>query len=466
MSIAAERAANLWPLHEEQRRILHAQARAPDSSKYNVGGYVRMRGDFDPDDYCRALAWFFEHCDAERIAILHPEGAPRQQFRENVAMPAPARLDFSDRHDPRGAALAWMQTRMDRPLPMSDFPLFEHALIAIEPGETWYFGRHHHIIADAYAFSLKIKAVLECYGALRSGAAMPESRLGSYRSEIEASLANLQSPEREADLRYWRERLAAPPASLWPAPDDGDPAAAREVRTIELAELEIGGALRERMLAAASLARTSLLHVLMACVAVHFARTAASPDLVVGVPVHNRTNLRQKRTFGVMSAIVPTRLAAPPSSTLVDIARAIAVGLAADLAHRYVPLWEIIKQVRAAENSRRPLFEIVLNYEPFFESPGTAGLEVTTHELASQMEHIPLHIRLCDFGAHQSLALRIQMMRGSSAGGADDFTADLHSTLIATLGEPEQPLHELFHRFAVDNRQGICCNDSRSLEHQ
>lgn len=466
MSTAAERAANLWPLHPEQRRILHAQARIPDSSKYNVGGYVRLRGDFDPETYCRALAWFFEHCDAERIAILHTAGAPRQQFREGVAMPAPERLDFSDGQDPRGAALAWMQSRMDRPLPMSDFPLFEHALIAIEPAETWYFGRHHHIIADAYAFSLKINTVLKCYEELRGGAAMPASRLGSYRSEIEASLASLQSPEREADLGYWRERLAAPPASLWPAPADGDEAAADEVRTIEFAELEIGGDLRERMVAAASLARTSLLHVLMACVAVHFARSALSPDLLVGVPVHNRTSLRQKRTFGVMSAIVPTRLTAPSSSSLIEIARATAIGLADDLARRHVPLWEIIKLVRAAENSRRPLFEIVINYEPFFETSGTAGLEITSHELVSRMEHIPLHIRLCDFGAHQPLALRIQLMRGSSAGGADDFTAHLHSTLIATLGEPEQPLHELFHRFAVDNREGVCCNDSRSLEHQ
>lgn len=381
-------------------------------------------------------------------------------------MPAPARLDFSDRDDPRAAALAWMQARMDRPLPMSDFPLFEHALIAIEPGETWYFGRHHHIIADAYAFSLKINAVLQCYGALRGGAGMPPSRLGSYRSEIEASLASLQSPEREADLDYWRERLAAPPASLWPAPADGDPAAAMEVRTTEFADVEIGGALRERMLAAASLARTSLLHVLMACVAVHFARVAGSADLIVGVPVHNRTNLRQKRTFGVMSAIVPTRLAAPSGSSLVDIARAAAVGLAADLAHRYVPLWEIIKQVRAAENSRRPLFEIVLNYEPFFESSGTAGLEVTSHELVSHMDHIPLHIRLCDFGEHQPLALRIQLMDGSSLGGARDFADQLLSTLNTALEASEQPIHKLFRRFAVDNGQGICCNDSRSLEHR
>ena len=455
MIAAAERAANLWPLHPEQRRILHAQARTPDSSKYNVGGYVRMRGDFDPEAYCRALAWFFEHCDAERMAILHTAGAPRQQFREDAAMPAPERLDFSDRPDPRGAALAWMQARMDGPMPMSDFPLFEHALIAIEPDETWYFGRHHHIIADAYAFSLKINAVLDCYGALRSGAAMPASRLGSYRHEIEESLAYLQSPEHEADLGYWRERLAAPPASLWPGAEEDDPAAAMQVRAVEIAEVEIGGALRERMQAAASLARTSLLHVLMACVSVHFARVAGLADLVVGVPVHNRTNLRRKRTFGVMSAIVPTRLAAPSNSTLIDVARAIAIGLATDMAHRHVPLWEIIKQSRATENSRRPLFEIVINYEPYIETSGTAGLEVTTHELTSRMEHIPLHIRLCDFGAHQPLAVRIQLMLGSSAVGADDFATRFHATLTAALDEPERPLHKLFQRLAVDNSQGI-----------
>ena len=458
----AERAANLWPLHPEQRRILHAQARAPDSAKYNVGGYVRMRGDFDPDAYCRALAWFFENCDSERMAILYTTGAPRQQLREDAAMPAPARLDFSDRDDPRAEALAWMQARMDRPLPMSDFPLFEHALIAVEPDETWYFGRHHHIIADAYAFSLKIKTVLECYAALRSGAPAPASRLGSYRAEIEAKLAYLESPERDLDLGYWQRRLAAPPDPLWPAPA-GD---TMQVRTIAFAEIEIDGLLRERMLAAASLGRTSLLHVLMACVAVHLARATALADFVVGVPVHNRTSLRQKRTFGVMSAIVPTRLAAPRDASLVDIARAIAVGLADDLSHRYVPLWEIIKQVRAAENSLRPLFEIVINYEPFFETSGTAGLEVTTHELVSHMDHIPLHIRLCDFGEHQPLALRIQLMEGSSLGEAQDFADQLQTTLSAALAAPEQPIHKLFDRFAVDNGQGICCNDSRSLEHQ
>jgi Condensation domain len=460
----AERAANLWPLHPEQRRILHAQARAPDSSKYNVGGYVRMRGEFDPEAYCRALAWFFGNCDAERMAILHTAGAPRQQFREDATMPAPERLDFSDRHDPRAEALAWMQARMDRPLPMSDFPLFEHALIAIEPDETWYFGRHHHIIADAYAFSLKIKTVLECYAALRGGAPLPASRLGSYRGEIEAKLAYLESPERDSDLGYWQRRLASPPDSLWPVPaDDG---AGMKVRPVAFAEVGIDGLRRERMLAAASLGRISLLHVLMACVAVHLARAGASADLVVGVPVHNRTSLRQKRTFGVMSAIVPTRLAAPPEGSLIDIARAAAVGLADDLAHRHVPLWEIIKQVRAAESSRRPLFEVVLNYEPFFETAAAGGLEITTHELVSHMDHIPLHIRLCDFGEHQPLALRIQLMDGSSLGAAQDFADQLQATLNAALEAPEQPIHKLFHRFAVDNRQAICCNDSRSLEHQ
>ena len=72
----------LFPLSSVQREIWFDQSLAPEAPIYNIGGYHRIEGDFDPDIFRRALRQLAQETQILRLRLYPQEGVPLQSFPE------------------------------------------------------------------------------------------------------------------------------------------------------------------------------------------------------------------------------------------------------------------------------------------------------------------------------------------------------------------------------------------------
>lgn len=436
----ATSAAGRLPLHSAQESVYYDQLLDADSAKYNVGGYIRLRGRVDERLFEDALQRFWNCSDAERLELTVEDGKPWQRLRCDVPMPALRAIDLHGDADPRARALEWMHSRMDTPFGLERFPLFEHAMLRIGADERWYFLRHHHLSADAYSFALKLRTILACYRDLVAGAS-PQQQLGlaSYREQILACGGYEGSAEQAEDAAYWRVKYRLPPDPIW-LPLFGN----EDAGASEQAEIALPDDVRQSLLNLARDAGASPLHVLMTMVAAFVAASAGRNDMVVGVPVHNRVYRRQKATFGMLSAIVPSRVGLDLSATFNDALAAVVTAQANDLRHRRYPWAALLRDLRATRPERALLFDLVVNYEPFPQWPETDGLNVSLHGMTSRTESIPLHVKLCDFGDRQPLLLKLDgVRRFLGECSLAELAEQLFTVMQRLLSAPDRPLADV-----------------------
>ena len=427
----------LLPLTDMQRAAYFDQALDISNNKYNVGGYIYVRGPLDRRQYEEALEWFWEACDAERTAFVTVEGRPYQRLAHGPAMPCLGYHDLTDRTLPSQCAAAWMEERMAVTFAVDSYPLFEHALLRIGEAEYYYFAKYHHLVADAFSIALKIRKVLARYA--DNAAARQDIAIRPYRDEVKQSVAYEVSPHRNEDLAYWKARFADAPRPIWTV---GEAAEVASTRSPVVAELP--PELRNRLVAYARACGVGPLHLWLACVSAFFMRLTGRSDLIFGVPVHNRVSRLQKNTFGMLASIVPVRIRCERDMSLREMAQRIAASVTEDLQHRQFPWREVLRQISASGSERSYLFDVVVNFEPFFGPAQVENLQITTHDLSNQMADLPFHLRILDFGDAQPTTVRLDGT-GAAGEGLDlgALCGDLVAFAAALLAEPEQSLGKL-----------------------
>lgn len=115
-----------FPLTAAQLDIWLDQLSRGDSPLYNIGGYMELTGPLDPARMQAALSHLVSLHDAMRIELLPGAGAdglPRQRFAPS--MPGPLMTwDVSGQSDPKAAARALIQERIDQTFALDGGPLY------------------------------------------------------------------------------------------------------------------------------------------------------------------------------------------------------------------------------------------------------------------------------------------------------------------------------------------------------
>ena len=135
-----------------------------------------------------------------------------------------------------------------------------------------------------------------------------------------------RSPRREADLSYWREKLAGSQGSEL-SPDFVRPA----IQTFRGGRVSarVTPEAREQVAALARDERASLFMVLLAAFKILLSRQSGHDDIVVGSPIANRTRVETEGLIGffVNTLVLRTDLGGDPTAAeMVSRVRETAIG--------------------------------------------------------------------------------------------------------------------------------------------
>ncbi|WP_030312979.1 non-ribosomal peptide synthetase [Streptomyces flavochromogenes] len=295
------------PVTGGQSGIWLAQQIEPDSSAYNIVFALHLRGATDLDRLAAAVRQAVEEAECLHVRVTPGDDGPRQTPRTLTLPVDVAVVDLRDAADPDEAAAAWMAADRDRPVNLALDPLFAHALLRLADDRVLWCQRYHHIVVDGMGVALVTRRAGELYS---SGDEASEPRDWSLSRLVAADRAYRASDRHAADRAWWLERMAGRTEPVRLVDRAATPMTRRLRRTTELSPETV-----ERLNAAARTAGVRPSRILLAAVAAHLHRAAGEQDLVLGLPVAAREDEVSATVPGMVSNIVPLRLAVHPGTT-------------------------------------------------------------------------------------------------------------------------------------------------------
>ncbi len=362
-----------------QRGMWFAETLSPEYS-VNVAQYLDIRfapGAFDHDLFaeCNLAASRAIESPYTRL-VDRPDGTPAQVIDFDVPIEVDI-LDFRAEADPEAAAMAWMRGEYQRPLDIRTDMLVVTTLLRIADDRTFWYGRGHHIVIDGYAALTLVRMTVDRYNAARRGTEVDEKPAATM-ADIVADEAKYQaSTRRAADAEYWRGRVAHLPEKTTLS-TRGAGAQLSAANLVVSAEMD--PALQQAVEATARELNSSAAVVLSTAFAAYLNRATGNNDVVLALPVTGRATAKIKRAGGMVSNVLPVRLALDPSATVADLLGRAQVELTGALRHqryRAEDIW------RDAGGSGAPSFGPIVNMV-FFDSPiEVDGASVDYHILTS-----------------------------------------------------------------------------------
>ncbi|WP_146052881.1 non-ribosomal peptide synthetase, partial [Aquimarina sp. I32.4] len=393
------------PLHLSQKEIYNEQVLDPNSSEFNVGGYIVLKGKLDKVCFIDILKNLPEVFDILRIHFDFNKAIPKCHFSNKPQKIEVNQISFTGERDPKKLALNWMQEQFNRPFDLFKKKLFENYLLQISENEYWWYMSYHHLILDGYGFGILIQYVANKYSSsvnLRNPTKEIDFTFDTYQDEIAKSLEYLSSDSFNDDISYWKKQFINIPEPL-PKKHFFNHSGNKVHRTsifISERDKRVYEEITKKT-------RTSLQQLTLAALIIYFARFENQYEIVFGVPLHKRRNKRQRNIVGPFSGVIPFKGIYTEDQTIYDFLNDIKKRQRSDYRHQACLPSYINKELNLLSKGRTQLFDIIVNYETMDFSLNIDGINSEAKHLSSNEGSTPLSIRWCDYGNNQPLEIKI-----------------------------------------------------------
>ncbi|MEV1025807.1 amino acid adenylation domain-containing protein [Streptomyces sp. NPDC050264] len=424
---------------------------------YNTAIYWDIRGPLDQDLLRTALARLAEESECLRARFDEQGGEPRQFVEPLGTLPLTV-TDVSAAADPAAAAERAIREDLAVPFPLDEgpyVPLFRLSVFTLGAERTFFCLLNHHLVSDGFSYVIYFQRLSEIYAALLAGTPLDENRFPPLADLVDAEAAYTSSAKGERDAAYWQRQVGDGPELISLATRDAEPA---QTFHQEGAVLPAGTAELLRSLAWES--RVTWQTLLAAALGAYTARTAATDDVLLALPVTARVGGTMQRIPGMVVNNVPLRLTVSAAGTRAQLLQATYTVFSQSLKHQRHRVSRIRRAMGLSSDDRRP-FGPFLNMMPQVEklaigpceatiySPSTglvddleftvadkgeAGIGVDLSGNTARYDRAEVRTHLDRFIAF--LGAFLKAPADAPLGGLDLLTADERADLTATLTGP------------------------------
>jgi amino acid adenylation domain-containing protein len=384
-----------FPLSFAQQRLWFLDRLEPGSPLYNIPAALDVEGRLDPAALEASLRAVVARHEALRttfapgadgpVQVVHPEMAFHLPVEDLRHLPAAERRAEAER---RAAAECRRPFDVQRG---QSGPLLRGLLLRLGDEEHRVVLTVYHIVADGWSLGVLVRELV----ATAAGSPLPELPI-QYGDFAVWQREWLTGEVLEAQLAFWRERLAGAPTVLELPTDHPRPA----VQTFRGAQAPVAlppplvRSLRE----AAHGAGATLFMAILAAFEALLARHAGAEELLVGTPIANRNRGELEGLIGFFVNTLPMRgnLRGDPSfGELLGRVREAALA-----AHRHqdLPFEKLVEELHPERDlSRPPLVQVMFTLQPAAaEALEMPGLRFTPRDLDTGVAKFELTLHLAE----------------------------------------------------------------------
>ncbi len=254
--------------------------------------------------------------------------------------------------------------------------LFEIVLFRYPDNSGGFIINSHHIIADSWSNSLVANEVALIYDKVKNCEPYEKSKELSYKAYLRAEKDYLNSSKFEKDKQYWEEVFSTVPEvasipSIKSKGKDEDLSANRLLLNVDSKLLSTIQSYCEKN-------KITLFNFFMTVFALYLGRVSNLDEFVIGTPILNRTNFKEKQTTGMFINTLPLKINLVHDKTFIENLKDIAINSMALLRHQKYSYQYIIEDLRKKDSNLPMLYNILYSYQITKMNENMDSLEHTT----------------------------------------------------------------------------------------
>ena len=417
------------PLSPAQRSIWFLD-KAGDGGSYHIARARRLRGPLDLALLREAHEFVLGRHETLRTRYVDIDGVPAQ------VVDPPGEADFEIVAVESNVA-SYLEWEAERAFDLSSGPMWRTRVIPVGPDEHLLLDVVHHIAADGWSLPLMRFEVGAHYNAAVGGSILDLPPALQYRE-----LMGDDVKDRAIDLAYWENTLSdAPEVLSHPVVPDG------------LSRRRSGGFWLRAVIPGVDTANLDRLAgeleatpsmIGLSIFAASLARYGRQDDVVIGVPVTDRTRQGEQQVVGPLFNSLPIRLRPSPGASLRELVAQTRRSMLEALDHA-APFDEIVQRVDPPRRpGTTPIFQAMFQQRDaaFQRGYGLVGVTEESMEVAGSSAKFDL---LLEVGTNRD---EIELSLNASSDFYDRATGSGIIEGIAQLAsrafsDPDRPLGEL-----------------------
>ncbi|NUO77763.1 MAG: amino acid adenylation domain-containing protein [Lysobacter sp.] len=435
------------PLSYAQQRLWILDQLDPGSAAYNVPTTMWLQGPLDEAAFARALDEIQRRHEVLRTTIASDEQGPQQVVQPPSAVPI-------DRQDVRAlpmaereaAAFAHARAEAARAFDLARGPLLRALLVRVDDDRHLFTLNAHHIAVDGWSLGLLNQELRQLYGAYHAGQPSPLAELPvQYVDYALWQRELMEGPTLQAQLAYWRQRLAGPlPVLELPGDRPRPPVQSYrgDVLRSTLAPSTWEGIKR--------LSRQEGATPFMAVLAAYqtlLMRYSGQHDLVVGVGVANRRREELESLAGFFVNTLALRNDLSGNPRFRELLAQVKDSTLGAYSHQDLPAERLIEDLQPERSlSHAPLFQAMLFFQNFpNDEVDLAGLTLAPVDF-DQINPGTARSDLALFASEQDGSLALFLEYASDlfdAATVEAFSAHFQQLLASIAQDPDGRLGEL-----------------------
>ncbi|MDX9882075.1 MAG: amino acid adenylation domain-containing protein [Prolixibacteraceae bacterium] len=383
---------HLYPLTLPQRTFYYDYLLHRNDSKYNMGGVLILNGALDVELLGRAYQFITGKFDVFRQRFVSKDGELFQTFDSETETDIIEYVDLRQEKNPFESAMQFLLQENSKPFPFEKVRLYREMVFQTAEKQFILFPRFHHFSNDAYGRSIVNQALSDTYNSLLATGGYPEIKGCSYLDFLEDDLKYRESEYYKDSTLFWQKKLS-------PLPEPMDFTSKKySLKTASLhterITLNLHRMCYASILKIAGEIGVSSFQTLLGILFTTFYKIYGKSDIIIGMPVLNRSNHKFRNTPGLFMNMIPVRLRLQQDWTFANILNAIKLEVKESYRHQRLPLSETFKHFRGNPGFRNELFDVTVIYRKvdFSQRFGEAKLQSVTLDTQIRTESISLEI--------------------------------------------------------------------------
>jgi amino acid adenylation domain-containing protein/FkbM family methyltransferase len=424
-----------------QERFWFIDQVAGESGAYNISWPLRLRGALDVSALNRALNEIVRRHEILRTRFDVEDGRPVQL----IDPPTGVRLEFADLSldaDPGARARAIIDEQTQASFDIAAGPVLRAGLLRLGERDHILQLVVHHIAADGGSKAIFFEELGELYDAFADNRPAQLQELPvQYADFAEWQRSWLQGERLERELAYWTQNLQGMPMALELATDRPRPGVAslrgawhRETVPAELVE---------SISVVARAHGATLFMALLAAYEVLLYRYSGQEDVIVGVPVDNRSRQVLEQLIGPFVNSIVMRGDLSGSPTFAQLLSRTRRRMLDAREHQELPFERLVEELAPDRHpSRHPLFQAQLTLNPRARPIRLAGLDSEELETAKTTSRVDLTLLLQqqDAGLDAVWEYSTDLFDGRSV---EQIARHFERLLASIVADPDRSIDEL-----------------------
>ena len=344
-----------YDLTNPQKTIWNMENFFQDTAINNICTPAIIYEKIDKEVLEKALNNVVKNNDNFRIQIDMQNGKPVQY----IADFKPFKLDFININDESDLKVIENEEVL-RKFDILNSCLFRFKVTVFKSGFFAVILTVNHLIADSWALGLVIKDILQEYHSIKNHKENTSIPHYSYTDYVESEEEYKKSEKYIRDKIYWEqlfktipEQAVIPSFKKTTKSISADAIRKSFVMDSKLVD-KINHFCRENKL--------SVFNFLMSIYSIYISRVSGTDDFVLGTPILNRTNPKDKQTMGMFVNICPVRIKILEDSFL-DFSRILSTNMLGILRHQKYSYSQILEDIREKNENISNLYNVLISYQ-------------------------------------------------------------------------------------------------------